>query len=218
MRVGMGFAMLGIHDFWLFVASGLLLNVTPGPDTAFIVGRGLQFGWRGGAAAALGVGTGCLVHVAAAAAGLSALLMASTLAFSALKWVGAAYLIWLGARMLLSKPSDFTANAGAAPMLSMPAVFRQGMLTNVLNPKVALFFLAFLPQFVAADAPNKALAFLVLGLIFVVNGTLYCLALAAFAARAADRLRRSGAVLQWINRGLGALFVALGIRVALART
>lgn len=209
--------MLGIHDFWLFVASGLLLNVTPGPDTAYIVGRGLQFGWRGGAAAALGVGTGCLVHVAAAAAGLSALLMASTLAFSVLKWIGAAYLIWLGLRMLLSKPSDFTATAGAAPALSLGSVFRQGMLTNVLNPKVALFFLAFLPQFVAADASNKALAFLVLGLIFVVNGTLYCLALAAFAARAADRLRRSGSVLQWINRGLGALFVALGIRVALAR-
>jgi threonine/homoserine/homoserine lactone efflux protein len=209
--------MLGIHDFWLFVASGLLLNVTPGPDTAYIVGRGLQFGWRGGAAAALGVGSGCLVHVAAAAAGLSALLMASTLAFSVLKWIGAAYLIWLGLRMLLSKPSDFTATAGAAPALSLGSVFRQGMLTNVLNPKVALFFLAFLPQFVAADASNKALAFLVLGLIFVVNGTLYCLALAAFAARAADRLRRSGSVLQWINRGLGALFVALGIRVALSR-
>ncbi|MGX7743895.1 LysE family translocator [Rhodopseudomonas parapalustris] len=209
--------MLGIHDFGLFVASGLLLNVTPGPDTAYIVGRGLQFGWRGGAAAALGVGTGCLVHVAAAAAGLSALLMASTLAFGVLKLVGAAYLLWLGMRMLLAGPADFAASTGAAPALSLPAVFRQGVLTNVLNPKVALFFLAFLPQFVAADAPNKALAFLVLGLIFVVNGTLYCLALAAFAARAADRLRRSGTVLQWINRGLGALFVALGIRVALAR-
>ncbi|MFT4278125.1 MAG: LysE family translocator [Rhodopseudomonas sp.] len=209
--------MLGIHDFWLFVASGLLLNVTPGPDTAYIVGRGLQFGWRGGAAAALGVSTGCLVHVAAAAAGLSALLMVSTLAFGVLKWAGAAYLIWLGLRMLLSKPSDFTATAGAAPALSLASVFRQGMLTNVLNPKVALFFLAFLPQFVAADAANKELAFLVLGLIFVVNGTLYCLALAAFAARAADRLRRSVTVLQWINRGLGALFVALGVRVAMAR-
>lgn len=209
--------MLGIHDFGLFVAAGLLLNVTPGPDTAYIVGRGVQFGWRGGASAALGVGAGCLVHVAAAAAGLSALLMASTLAFGVLKLAGAAYLIWLGVRMLLSRPADFAASAGAAPALSLPAVFRQGMLTNVLNPKVALFFLAFLPQFVAADSPHKALAFLLLGLVFVVNGTLYCLALAAFAARAAKRLRRSGTVLQWINRGLGALFVALGVRVALAR-
>uniref|UniRef100_E6VCI2 Lysine exporter protein (LYSE/YGGA) n=1 Tax=Rhodopseudomonas palustris (strain DX-1) TaxID=652103 RepID=E6VCI2_RHOPX len=209
--------MLGIHDFGLFVAAGLLLNVTPGPDTAYIVGRGVQFGWRGGASAALGVGAGCLVHVAAAAAGLSALLMASTLAFGVLKLAGAAYLIWLGVRMLLSRPADFAASAGAAPALSLPAVFRQGMLTNVLNPKVALFFLAFLPQFVAADSPHKALAFLLLGLVFVVNGTLYCLGLAAFAARAAKRLRRSGTVLQWINRGLGALFVALGVRVALAR-
>jgi threonine/homoserine/homoserine lactone efflux protein len=206
--------MLGIHDFWLFVASGLLLNVTPGPDTAYIVGRGLQFGWRGGAAAALGVGAGCLVHVAAAAAGLSALLMASTLAFGVVKWIGAAYLIWVGLRMLLSKPAAFTAATGAGAALPLAAVFRQGMLTNVLNPKVALFFLAFLPQFVDAAAPHKGLAFLVLGLIFVSNGTLYCLGLAAFAARAADRLRRSGSVLQWINRGLGALFVALGLRVA----
>ncbi|MBI5130484.1 MAG: LysE family translocator [Rhodopseudomonas palustris] len=207
--------MLGIHDFWLFVASGLLLNVTPGPDTAFIVGRGLQFGWRGGAAAALGVSAGCLVHVTAAAVGLSALLMASTLAFTAVKLIGAAYLIWLGIGMLLSRATGFAATSDDAPALRPAQVFRQGMLTNALNPKVALFFLAFLPQFVDADAPHKALAFLVLGLIFVGNGTLYCLALAAFAARASDRLRRSGPLLQWINRGLGALFVALGLRVAL---
>ncbi|WP_322515526.1 LysE family translocator [Rhodopseudomonas palustris] len=210
--------MLGIHDFWLFVASGLLLNVTPGPDTAFILGRGLQFGWKGGAAAALGVSAGCLVHVTAAAVGLSALLMASTLAFTAVKLIGAAYLIWLGIGMLLSRATGFAAASDGAPALRPSQVFRQGMLTNALNPKVALFFLAFLPQFVDAEAPHKAVAFLVLGLIFVANGTLYCLALAAFAARASDRLRRSGRVLQWINRGLGALFVALGLRVALMQT
>ncbi|MFC0241048.1 LysE family translocator [Rhodopseudomonas telluris] len=207
--------MLGIHDFWLFVASGLLLNVTPGPDTAFIVGRGLQFGWRGGAAAALGVSAGCLVHVTAAAVGLSALLMASTLAFAAVKLIGAGYLIWLGISMVLSRATSFASAPEAAAALRPAQVFRQGALTNALNPKVALFFLAFLPQFVEADAPHQALAFLLLGLIFVANGTLYCLALAAFAARAADRLRRSGTVMLWINRGLGALFVALGLRVAL---
>lgn len=207
--------MLGIHDFWLFVASGLLLNVTPGPDTAFIVGRGLQFGWRGGAAAALGVSAGCLVHVGAAAIGLSALLMASTLAFAAVKLIGAAYLIWLGIGMLLTREAGFASTLTDAPALRPVQVFRQGALTNALNPKVALFFLAFLPQFVDAEAPHKALAFLVLGLIFVANGTLYCLALAAFAARAADRLRRSGRVMLWISRGLGALFVAIGLRVAL---
>lgn len=208
--------MLGIHDFWLFVASGLLLNVTPGPDTAIIVGRGVQFGWRGGAAAALGVSVGCLIHVTAAAAGLSALLMASTLAFTAVKLIGAAYLIWLGAGMLLSRATGFAVARVESASLRPAQVFRQGVLTNALNPKVALFFLAFLPQFVDADAPHKALAFLLLGLIFVANGTLYCLALAAFAARAADRLRRSGTVMQWINRGLGALFVALGLRMALS--
>lgn len=173
--------MLGIHELWLFILSGLLLNVTPGPDTAYIIGRSLQLGWRGGAAAALGIGTGCLVHVSAAAIGLSALLVAA-------------------------------AGTGA---IALRRVFWQGALTNVLNPKVALFFLAFLPQFVAADSPHQAIAFALLGLIFVFNGTLWCLGVAAFAAGAAGRIRRSGQALLWINRALGGLFVSLGVRVAL---
>lgn len=206
--------MLGIHDFWLFVGAGLLLNFTPGPDNAYIVGRGIQFGWRGGAAAALGISTGCLVHVTAAAVGLSALLMASTVAFTAVKLIGAAYLVFLGVRMLISRDAPFEAakETGALPL---SRVFRQGALTNIFNPKVALFFLAFLPQFVDATAPHQALAFLLLGLIFVVNSTAYCLMLAAFAARAADRMRQSTSVMQWINPGMGAIFVALGLRVAL---
>jgi threonine/homoserine/homoserine lactone efflux protein len=209
--------MFGIHAIWLFVASGLLLNVTPGPDTAYIVGRSLQLGWRGGAAAALGVGSGCLVHVFAAAIGLSALLAASATAFTAIKWAGAAYLCFLGVKMLLSgqaSPAEDVATA-ASGAVSLRQVFWQGALTNVLNPKVALFFLAFLPQFVAADSPHQALAFLLLGLIFVFNGTLWCLGVAAFAARAAGHVRRSGRALLWLHRALGGLFVYLGVRVAL---
>src|SRR5579872_3460322 len=94
--------LLGIHDLWLFIASGLVLNITPGPDTAYIVGRSAQLGWRGGAAAALGISTGCLVHVLACAIGLSALLAASSAAFTAVKWLGAAYLCFIGIKMLLS--------------------------------------------------------------------------------------------------------------------
>jgi len=209
--------MLGIHDFWLFVASGLLLNITPGPDTAYIVGRGVQLGWRGGALAALGVSGGCLVHVAAAALGLSALLAASTLAFAAIKLIGAAYLVFIGLRMLLSRASGLAPAAGESTATTLREVFWQGVMTNALNPKVALFFLAFLPQFVDAGAPHQALAFLLLGLIFIFNGTLWCLVLAAFAAQAARRIGRSGRALLWINRLLGGLFVALGIRVALAQ-
>jgi threonine/homoserine/homoserine lactone efflux protein len=207
--------MLGIHDLGLFVAAGLLLNITPGPDNAYITGRSLQLGWRGGAAAAIGVGCGCLVHVFATAVGLSALLAASSVAFNAIKLIGGAYLCYMGVRMLLSRGETETAGQGSPPTVTLRQVFWQGALTNVLNPKIALFFLAFLPQFVDADAPHKPFAFLLLGVIFVLNGTLWCLGVAAFAAKAAARMRRSGGLMRWLNRGIGALFVYLGIRVAL---
>ncbi|MEA2941436.1 MAG: hypothetical protein QOD09_1965 [Bradyrhizobium sp.] len=210
--------MLGIHDLWLFIISGLLLNITPGPDTAYIVGRSVQMGWRGGAAAALGICCGCLVHVFAAAIGLSALLAASSVAFTAIKLIGAAYLLYIGIRMLLARPNDDAPTTGTADMLSLRQVFWQGALTNVLNPKVALFFLAFLPQFVALDAPSKALAFIVLGFIFICSGTMWCLGVAAFAAKAAGRLRQSSRAVVWINRVLGGVFIALGFRVAMTQS
>ena len=170
--------------------------------------------------AAISIGSGCLVHVFGAAIGLSALLAASSAAFKLIKWVGAAYLCYIGVMMLLSRaqadtPDEPRQVGAVAPReISLRQVFLQGALTNILNPKVALFFLAFLPQFVAADTPHKTAAFLLLGLIFVFNGTLWCLAVASFAARAAGRIRGSGQATRWINRALGGLFVYLGIRVA----
>jgi threonine/homoserine/homoserine lactone efflux protein len=211
--------MLGIHDLWLFVLSGMLLNITPGPDSAYVVGRSIQIGWRGGVAAALGINCGCFVHVSAAAVGLSAVLAASSTAFMAVKWIGASYLIYMGIQMLRARaPSPAIDDAAPGSMLTLRQVFWQGALTNALNPKVALFFLAFLPQFVDADAPHKAVAFIVLGLIFTGTGMIWALGLAAFAARAAIRARRSGSALLWINRALGGVFVALGIRVAMLQT
>jgi threonine/homoserine/homoserine lactone efflux protein len=208
--------MFGIHDLWLFIISALVLNVTPGPDTAYIVGRSAQFGWRGGAAATFGISTGCLVHVFGCAVGLSALLAASATAFTLIKWLGAAYLCFIGIRMLLTRAAapagESLRDSGAMPLSK---VFWQGALTNILNPKVALFFLAFLPQFVSAEAPHKAIAFLLLGAIFICNGTLWCLAVAAFSARTASRFRQSGRALRWINRALGGMFVALGARMAM---
>jgi threonine/homoserine/homoserine lactone efflux protein len=212
---------LGIHEFWLFVFSGLVLNITPGPDTAYVVGRSMQLGWRGGAAAALGISCGCLVHVFGAAVGLSALLMTSSAAFTLIKWVGAAYLCFIGVSLLLSRLQADANQASAGPdavsprqVLALRQVFWQGALTNVLNPKVALFFLAFLPQFVAANSPHKAAAFLLLGLIFICNGTLWCLGVAGFAARASQRIKQSGRVQLWVNRALGALFIYIGVRIA----
>lgn len=213
--------MLGLHDIPLFVLAGLLLNVTPGPDTVYVVGRSVQMGWRGGAVAALSISAGCLVHVFAAAVGLSALLAASAFGFTAVKWGGAAYLVYIGLRMLLARPRVIEPEVHRGMATSSPErtsllqVFWQGVLTNALNPKVALFFLAFLPQFVDVAAPGRALAFVALGLIFVFNGTLWNLGVAAFAAKAAGRLRRSSHVTVWINRLLGGVFIYLGIRVAM---
>jgi threonine/homoserine/homoserine lactone efflux protein len=153
-----------------------------------------------------------------AAIGLSALLMTSAAAFTALKLVGAAYLLFTGVQMLLSRPGPVADVAVQEGAIQLHRVFWQGALTNALNPKAALFFLAFLPQFVAADSPHKTAAFLVLGLIFIFNGTLWCLGVAAFASKAASRIRQSQGVMVWINRILGGMFVYLGIRVAMLQT
>ena len=211
--------MLGIHDFWLFVAAGLLLNITPGPDIAYIVARSAALRWRGGAVAALAISAGCFVHIAAAALGVSALIAASALAFGLLKLVGAAYLVYLGIAMLLARatpheapPTDRPPSVDATPMRT---VFWQGFLTNVLNPKVALFFLAFLPQFIRADAPHKTLAFAALGLVFNLNGTLWNLGVAWFTARVAA-MRPYARARLWLQRAIGGVFIVLGVRLALA--
>lgn len=207
-------AMLGIHDFFLFVLAGLALNMMPGPDTLYIVGRSIAQGRRAGIVSVLGISTGCLVHTTAAALGLSVLLARSAGTFTLIRWIGAAYLSYLGIRMLLA-----TRNADPAeqnpPSAARPwTIYRQAAVTNILNPKVALFFLAFLPQFVRPDSPSRTLALLLLGIVFVFNGTIWCLGLAWFAAAASRRLRRKSSASAWLGRATGALFVGLGLRVA----
>jgi threonine/homoserine/homoserine lactone efflux protein len=209
--------LFGTHDLWLFVLSGLLLNVTPGPDTLYIVGRSSTLGWRAGAVAALGIGTGALVHICAAALGLSALLAASATAFTAVKIIGAAYLVYVGISLIRShNPSQSPAASSGNTPASMRGIFFQGFLTNVLNPKVALFFLAFLPQFVASDAVSKPMAFLFLGAIFDFNGTIWNLFVAWSTARLTSRLGASGLFKKWFNRCVGGIFVFIGLRLALA--
>jgi threonine/homoserine/homoserine lactone efflux protein len=207
----------GTHDLWLFVLSGFLLNVTPGPDTLYIVGRSSTQGWRAGAVAALGIGAGTLVHICAAALGLSAILAASASAFTVVKIIGAVYLLYVGFSLIRSAGAE---TSGAAPshvrQASTRGIFLQGFLTNVLNPKVALFFLAFLPQFVAADADSKPLAFFFLGAVFDFNGTLWNLFIAWSTARLSSRLAPSAAFKRWFNRCVGSIFVFVGIRLALA--
>jgi threonine/homoserine/homoserine lactone efflux protein len=209
--------MFGIHDLTLFVVSGLLLNIMPGPDSLLIMTRSATQGWRAGSAAALGIGTGTFVHIFAAALGLSAILATSAAAFTVVKLAGAAYILYLAVAMLLSKRGAGATQAPALAPLPLHRIYAQGILTNVLNPKVALFFLAFVPQFIDANAPHKALAFLILGAIFNINGMLWCNGLALFTAKASARLKLNPAVTLWLNRATGGLFVWLGVKLALAK-
>lgn len=220
--------MFGTQNLALFVASGLLLNIIPGPDTLLIVTRSTQQGWRAGSAAALGIGTGTFVHIFAAALGLSALLVASSAAFTVVKLLGAAYLLYAGCQLLWQSwgrvDADITAERGAEPegvareFRSLRSIFAQGFLTNVLNPKVAVFFLAFVPQFIAPDADSKALAFILLGCIFNFNGMLWCHFLAFSAALTSKRVRLSRHFKRWLNRLVGGLFVSFGLKLALSET
>ena len=207
------------QHLFLFVLAGLLLNLTPGPDVLYIVTQALRSGARAGVVAGLGITAGCFVHVVAAAVGVSALLAASATAFTVLKWAGAAYLLWVGVRLLLTRAApasaDLQALARTQPPSSLAAVFRGGFLTNVLNPKVAIFFLAFVPQFIAPDSEHKALAFVLLGTLFNVNSV----AVNSGWALAAAWMARHGAVqrgMHWLDRVAGAMFVAFGLKLALS--
>ena len=178
--------MFGTHDLLLFILAGWLLNITPGPDTALIVARATQMGFKGGAMACAGVAAGIMVHILAAALGISALIAASATAFGIVKFLGAGYLIYIGVRMMLTRRANDDAAPGRSKApLSLAKVFQQGFITNALNPKVALFFLAFLPQFIDNNAPSTALAFVFLGVVFNVNGTIWNVGVAYATARAA---------------------------------
>ena len=208
-----------LQHLLVFIAAGWLLNLTPGPDVLNIVSNSLRSGARAGMVAALGVAAGCFVHVFAAALGLGALLATSAMAFSVLKYAGAAYLLWAGMRILLAKAPppapdlDIEASNGQAP--DYKAVFLGGFLTNVLNPKVALFFLAFVPQFIVPDAPHKAIVFVQLGIIFDLNAIPVN---AGWALAAAWLASRNGVRqwMQWLGRAAACMFIAFGLRLALS--
>ena len=208
--------MFGIHDFGLFLAAGILLNLTPGPDTVYILGRSVAQGREAGIASALGISVGSIFHTCAAALGLSAILATSALAFGTIKLLGGAYLIFLGIKMILDRRKQLSLPSNFRRRTTV-AAFRQGILTNILNPKVALFFLAFLPQFIDPASTTKVLAFVALGLTFVTTGTTWCLILAWFASVFSERLRKNETISQWLNRTAGGLFIFLGVRLATAK-
>ncbi|MFL1453400.1 LysE family translocator [Marinobacter sp. GN3S48] len=199
---------------WMtFLSAAVLLNLSPGPDIAFILGQTLRGGRRHGFAAMFGIWSGAALHVVMAAVGLSAILATSALAFSVVKWVGAAYLIWLGIKMLLSKGDSFISSDGGGS-LRMQSVYWQGMLVSALNPKVAIFFLAFLPQFVVQGAGPVGAQLILHGSLIIVVAAFVEPPLVMAGSRLGAFLRKNQRVGLWMDRSLGALFVALGARLA----
>ena len=209
--------MLGIHHYWLFIATAIVLILTPGQDTFFILGRSLSSGRSAGIAAALGITAGSVIHTILAALGLSALLATSPYAFMAVKFAGAAYLFYIGVKALLSRATGLPGANDAADRNGRWSAFRQGIISNVLNPKVALFFLALMPQFIGAASNNKVAAFLVLGFTFVSLGVVWCCVLAIGAAKLRGAFMRRPSIATWLNRVAGAMFIGLGIKLATAR-
>jgi threonine/homoserine/homoserine lactone efflux protein len=209
--------MLGIHDYPLFIASAVLLNVTPGPDTIYILARSVGEGRKAGLLSVFGIASGLLLHTVAVSAGLSAVLLASARLFTAVKLIGGLYLVFLGVKSLFSKSGVLMSDGGSARNQTAWKIYRQGVFTNALNPKVALFFLALLPQFVNKTTAAPGLAFFLLGASFIATCTLWCLLLAFFASSFSAFIRRHERVAKWIDAGTGVLFIGLGARLALAK-
>ena len=212
--------MFGIENYLGFVLAAILLNLTPGTDTMYIITRSVSHGSAAGFYSVLGIISGILVHTVFAALGLSIILINSPLAFTVVKYIGASYLCYLGIKMLMSKQPSLLANHLPKSSPSAPAnsiahwqIYKQGVLTNVFNPKVALFFLAFFPQFIDPSYAYGMLSFSILGLTFATTGFIWCLCLALLAARFSTRLRENPSIETMLNRVSGMVFIGLGIKL-----
>jgi threonine/homoserine/homoserine lactone efflux protein len=205
---------VSVDAYLLFVAGSVLLVVTPGPDMAYLLARCVAQGRRAGLVAALGFNVGGYFHLAAAILGLSAALAASPRAFAAVKWAGAAYLVYLGVQALRSD-SSATLAPGDRDHRRLRTIFWQAFLSDALNPKVGVFFLAFLPQFVDPHAPDRTRRLLLLGVTVCMIALAINVPLVFVATRVTERLRRSGGTARRLTRLMGIVFIVLGLRVAL---
>ncbi|AAZ19906.1 putative amino acid efflux pump, RhtB/LysE family [Psychrobacter arcticus 273-4] len=212
--------MFGIENYLGFVMAAILLNVTPGTDSMYIITRSMSQGQTAGFYSVLGITSGILVHTLLAAFGLSVLLASSPLAFTLVKYIGASYLCYLGFKMLTSKPVPLLASnlpneekMATAQPLDRWQIYKQGVITNTFNPKVALFFLAFFPQFIDPSYANSMLSFLVLGLSFATTGFIWCSCLALLASKFSENLRKKPAIEVILNRISGVIFIGMGIKL-----
>jgi threonine/homoserine/homoserine lactone efflux protein len=211
--------MIDLHTYLMFIGAAFVLVIAPGPDMAYMLARTVAQGRAAGFLAAAGINAGAYVHVFASVVGLTAVLAASSVAFTALKWAGACYLVWIGYRALTSKGSVLNIEGTAPESMRSSAIFWQGFWSDVLNPKVAIFFLAFLPQFV--DVTNQTIGvtqqLLLLGATCNVVAICTNLVLVCCASAMTNRLRKSQRFVAWMHKAMGAVFVALGVRLASQR-
>lgn len=203
-----------LNDFLLFLSASILLNIAPGPDMVYIVSRSIAQGRKAGFFSSFGVCTGALVHVIASALGLSAILATSAMAFTIVKWIGAIYLIYLGLQALLSKNSSMFLNTEGIKKQNEWAIFRQGMLIDILNPKVAIFFLAFLPQFIDPSSQYRTFQIFMLGFLVILIALIWEFILVYFATKITITLRRNAWISNGLNKTMGLIFIALGLRLA----
>jgi RhtB (resistance to homoserine/threonine) family protein len=209
--------MPGVENLPLFLTASLLLVLSPGPDTIYIVSRSVAQGRTAGLLSSLGIGTGVLIHICAAALGLTAILATSATAFLVVKYAGALYLIYLGIRTFLERSGPLNPEQARLPTASSWTIFRQGVLSDVLNPKMAVFFLAFLPQFIMPDSPARGLAFVLLGAVIVAFFVVWATILVLGSSALTSYLRRNRRISHYLNRATGMVFVGLGLRLALER-
>ena len=207
--------MITVNDFLIFAFASLMLNITPGNDMMYVATRSTSQGVKAGIVSALGIAGGCIVHLLAAVIGLSAIVANSAIAFDIIKYSGAAYLVYLGIKAFISKQNKFSINEKIEKQ-SLSKLFWQGALTNVLNPKVALFFLAFLPQFIHPENGNTAIQISLLGLWFNFSGTIVNIIVASLFGKLGNWLADKQAFIKWQNKITGLVLVGLGIKVALS--
>ena len=206
--------MTGIINFETFILAGILLNLTPGNDTVFILAKSIGQGRKAGIMSVLGIGTGSVFHTIFAALGLSIIIAQSVLLFNIIKYAGAVYLLFIGYKMLTNKSQFKTDEVISNDAVNYWKIYRDGIFTNVLNPKVALFFIAFLPQFIDPTCKNTIFPFLTLGATFITTGTIWCLTLATFASFISSKLKANNTAAAYLNKICGLSMIGLGIKVA----
>ena len=205
--------MFGIENYLGFVIVGIVLNLTPGADTMYILTRSIAQGRRAGVYSVLGISTGCLFHTTFATLGLSIILMKSALVFNIVKYIGIIYLTYLGIKMIAEKNNLFDQKDQRMGKTDLYKIYRQGLLTNLLNPKVALFFLSLLPQFINTDNANGPVPFLILGMTFMTTGTVWCLFLAYSSSFITKTLRDNEKIGKIMQKISGLIYIGLGIKI-----